>query len=33
VTTPWGPALDFRHKEVRRFFSDNVLVLACRVSL
>jgi malto-oligosyltrehalose trehalohydrolase len=25
VTTPWGPALDFRHKEVRRFFIDNAL--------
>jgi malto-oligosyltrehalose trehalohydrolase len=25
VTTPWGPALDFRRKEVRRFFTDNML--------
>ena len=25
VTTPWGPALDFRRKEVRRFFADNML--------
>jgi maltooligosyltrehalose trehalohydrolase len=25
VTTPWGPAIDFRRKEVRRFFTDNAL--------
>ena len=25
VTTPWGPALDFRRDEVRRFFTDNAL--------
>jgi maltooligosyltrehalose trehalohydrolase len=25
VTTPWGPALDFRQREVRRFFTDNAL--------
>jgi maltooligosyltrehalose trehalohydrolase len=25
VTTPWGPAIDFRHEEVRRFFIDNAL--------
>jgi malto-oligosyltrehalose trehalohydrolase len=25
VTTPWGPALDFRCEEVRRFFTDNML--------
>jgi maltooligosyltrehalose trehalohydrolase len=25
VTTPWGPAIDFRHKEVRRFFTENAL--------
>jgi len=25
ITTPWGPALDFRRKEVRRFFTDNAL--------
>lgn len=25
VTTPWGPALDFRRKEVRRFFTENAL--------
>jgi malto-oligosyltrehalose trehalohydrolase len=25
VTTPWGPALDFRRKEARRFFTDNML--------
>jgi maltooligosyltrehalose trehalohydrolase len=25
VTTPWGPAIDFRQKEVRRFFTDNAL--------
>ena len=24
-TTPWGPAIDFRRKEVRRFFTDNAL--------
>jgi malto-oligosyltrehalose trehalohydrolase len=23
--TPWGPAIDFRHPEVRAFFTDNVL--------
>ena len=21
----WGPAIDFRHKEVRRYFTDNAL--------
>ena len=25
VTTPWGPAIDFRRTEVRRFFTDNAL--------
>jgi malto-oligosyltrehalose trehalohydrolase len=25
VTTPWGPAIDFRRREVRRFFTENVL--------
>ena len=25
VTTPWGPAIDFRHAEVRRFFIENAL--------
>jgi malto-oligosyltrehalose trehalohydrolase len=25
ATTPWGPAIDFRRKEVRRFFTDNAL--------
>lgn len=25
VTTPWGPAIDFRRNEVRRFFTDNAL--------
>jgi malto-oligosyltrehalose trehalohydrolase len=25
VTTPWGPAIDFRRSEVRRFFTDNAL--------
>jgi malto-oligosyltrehalose trehalohydrolase len=25
VTTPWGPAIDFRRREVRRFFTDNAL--------
>jgi maltooligosyltrehalose trehalohydrolase len=25
VSTPWGPALDFRRREVRRFFTENVL--------
>jgi maltooligosyltrehalose trehalohydrolase len=25
VSTPWGPALDFRRHEVRRFFTENVL--------
>lgn len=25
VATPWGPALDFRCKEVRRFFTENAL--------
>ncbi len=25
VSTPWGPAIDFRRKEVRRFFTDNAL--------
>jgi maltooligosyltrehalose trehalohydrolase len=25
LSTPWGPAIDFRHKEVRRFFIENVL--------
>ena len=25
VATPWGPAIDFRRKEVRRFFTDNAL--------
>jgi maltooligosyltrehalose trehalohydrolase len=25
VVTPWGPAIDFRRKEVRRFFTDNAL--------
>jgi malto-oligosyltrehalose trehalohydrolase len=25
VTTPWGPAIDFHRKEVRRFFTDNAL--------
>jgi maltooligosyltrehalose trehalohydrolase len=25
VATPWGPAIDFRRKEVRRYFTDNAL--------
>jgi malto-oligosyltrehalose trehalohydrolase len=25
VSTPWGPAIDFRRSEVRRFFTDNAL--------
>ncbi len=25
VKTPWGPAIDFRRNEVRRFFTDNAL--------
>jgi len=25
VTTPWGPAIDFRCQEVRRFFTENAL--------
>ena len=25
VSTPWGPAIDFRRPEVRRFFSENAL--------
>jgi maltooligosyltrehalose trehalohydrolase len=25
LKTPWGPAIDFRHKEVRRYFTDNAL--------
>jgi malto-oligosyltrehalose trehalohydrolase len=25
VTTPWGPAIDFRRQEVRHFFTDNAL--------
>jgi maltooligosyltrehalose trehalohydrolase len=25
VSTPWGPAIDFRRPEVRRFFTDNAL--------
>jgi malto-oligosyltrehalose trehalohydrolase len=25
VSTPWGPAIDFRRDEVRRFFTENVL--------
>ena len=25
VTTPWGPAIDFRRKEVRQFFTENAL--------
>ena len=25
VTTPWGPAIDFRRTEVRRFFTENAL--------
>jgi maltooligosyltrehalose trehalohydrolase len=25
VKTPWGSAIDFRHQEVRRFFTENVL--------
>ncbi len=25
VTTPWGPAIDFRRYEVRRFFTENAL--------
>jgi malto-oligosyltrehalose trehalohydrolase len=25
LSTPWGPAIDFRRKEVRRFFIENVL--------
>ncbi len=25
VTTPWGPAIDFRRREVRRFFTENAL--------
>ena len=26
VTTPWGPAIDFRRREVRAFFTSNVLM-------
>jgi maltooligosyltrehalose trehalohydrolase len=25
ITTPWGPAIDFRRREVRRFFAENAL--------
>jgi maltooligosyltrehalose trehalohydrolase len=25
VSTPWGPAIDFRRREVRRFFTENAL--------
>jgi maltooligosyltrehalose trehalohydrolase len=25
IATPWGPAIDFRHREVRRFFTENAL--------
>jgi maltooligosyltrehalose trehalohydrolase len=25
VSTPWGPAIDFRNKDVRRFFTENAL--------
>ncbi len=25
VSTPWGPAIDFRRPEVRRFFTENAL--------
>ena len=25
VATPWGPAIDFRRREVRRFFTENAL--------
>ena len=25
LTTPWGQAIDFRHREVRRYFTDNAL--------
>jgi maltooligosyltrehalose trehalohydrolase len=25
ISTPWGPAIDFRRREVRRFFTDNAL--------
>jgi malto-oligosyltrehalose trehalohydrolase len=25
IKTPWGPAIDFRREEVRRFFTENVL--------
>jgi maltooligosyltrehalose trehalohydrolase len=25
LTTPWGQAINFRHREVRRYFADNVL--------
>jgi maltooligosyltrehalose trehalohydrolase len=25
ISTPWGPAIDFRHPEVRRFFIENAL--------
>jgi malto-oligosyltrehalose trehalohydrolase len=25
IATPWGPAIDFRRKEVRRFFTENAL--------
>jgi len=25
VMTPWGPAIDFRYREVRRFFTENAL--------
>jgi isoamylase len=25
VATPWGPAIDFRHAEVRQFFTENAL--------
>ena len=33
VTTPWGPAIDFRRREVRRFFTENALYLAARIPL
>jgi maltooligosyltrehalose trehalohydrolase len=26
ITTPWGPAIDFRRPEVRSFFTDNVMM-------
>ena len=29
VTTPWGPAVDFRYEEVRRFFTENALYWLC----